>query len=217
VDRRCHPTVSFSNLPLVNLIPINNRLALNGTFSILYLVGEFDKTAPIGDLMLSPAFVGVNHIFTAPTSSCDNCGHQEEQAHLITSTTPITSKLLDYVNTDLLQSMRPEHVKPFLVKNLKWRAIGVSILVSQHIEGKGIQKLTYDSPMGTKSIRDHSRATRISESRCLVRLRPCLEMMAKWCSKRILKFGMRSRQMQTKRGTAQNISWRLLQFVEQID
>ena len=32
--------------------------------------------------------------------------------------------LLDYEAIGQLQSLRPEHVKPFLVKNLKWRVVG---------------------------------------------------------------------------------------------
>lgn len=79
------------------------------------------------DLRITPAFVGNTHVFAAPIEACDNCGRQEEQALLVTNTTPLTDQLLDYVEIGMLESMRPEHVKPFLVANMKWRVIGVSI------------------------------------------------------------------------------------------
>jgi tyrosinase len=101
------------------------RLALNGSFSIIYMIGQFEHDASGPELILSPTFAGLNHIFTAPIEACDNCKDHDEQGHLVTATTPITSLLLDYVETGRLGSMRPEHVKPFLVKNLKWRVVKV--------------------------------------------------------------------------------------------
>ncbi|KAF2731878.1 Di-copper centre-containing protein [Polyplosphaeria fusca] len=100
------------------------RLALNGSFSILYFLGDFDASLPPSSLGLAPTFVGNTHIFTAPIQACDNCGHQDQQAHLVTNTTPMTAMLLDYEATGRLASLRPEHVKPFLVQNLKWRVVG---------------------------------------------------------------------------------------------
>jgi len=100
-------------------------LALNGSFTILYFLGEFDKDVPGDELGLAPTFVGNTHVFTAPVEACDNCGRQQEQATLVTNTTPFTAMLLDYEATGSLDSLRPEHVKPFLVKNLKWRVVGV--------------------------------------------------------------------------------------------
>lgn len=76
--------------------------------------------------MLSPAFVGNTHVFSAPVEACDNCGMQSQQAQLVSNTTPLTDQLLDYVASGYLESMRPEHVNPFLIKNLKWRVIAVS-------------------------------------------------------------------------------------------
>ncbi|KAH7073183.1 common central domain of tyrosinase-domain-containing protein [Paraphoma chrysanthemicola] len=99
-------------------------LALNGSFTILYLVGDFNQNTPLLDLRISPAFVGNTHVFAAPIEACDNCGRSEEQSLLVTNTNPLTDQLLDYVEIGTLESMRPEHVKPFLVANLKWRVIG---------------------------------------------------------------------------------------------
>lgn len=91
----------------------------------MYLIGQFDHDVPVHELKLAPTLAGFTHVFAAPVEACDNCGQQDEQAHLVTSTVPITSILLDYVETRILESMRPEHVKPFLVQNLKWRVVTV--------------------------------------------------------------------------------------------
>lgn len=73
-----------------------------------------------------PGLAGVTHVFAAPVEACDNCGSQAEQAHLVTSTSAITSLLLDYVESGKLASMEARDVEPFLVKNLKWRVQTVS-------------------------------------------------------------------------------------------
>jgi tyrosinase len=78
---------------------------------------------------MEPSFAGLNHVFTSPTEICDNCGLAEQQHKLISSTSPITSMLLDYAETGQLASLRPEHVKPFLIKKLKWRVVAVCYLL----------------------------------------------------------------------------------------
>ena len=113
---------------IINTIP---RLAPNGAFTIFYFVGPIVVTEP-AKYFLEPTLVGVNHIFAAPVEFCDNCGTQEQEAFVISNTTSITSMLLDYVKVlpesglEKLESMRPEHVKPFLIKYLRWRAVDVS-------------------------------------------------------------------------------------------
>ncbi|KAI9663307.1 MAG: hypothetical protein M1831_002591 [Alyxoria varia] len=98
------------------------RLALNGAFSIFYFVK--DNNDPPGEKWLQdPSLAGITHIFAAPVEHCDNCGVQDEQSHVVTNTVPITSLLLDYVTIGQLESLRPEHVKPFLTRGLKWRVI----------------------------------------------------------------------------------------------
>ena len=106
---------------------IIERLALNTSFSIMYFIGGFENSDSLVGLMMAPTFAGLNHVFAAPVEACDNCGTQEGVAHMVRSTSPITSMLLDYVQAGVLGSMRPEHVHPFLVKNLKWRVVTVSI------------------------------------------------------------------------------------------
>jgi tyrosinase len=101
------------------------RLALNTSFTILYFIGSFTPSDSLVGLMMAPTFAGLNHVFAAPIEACDNCEQQEGVAHMVRSTSPITSMLLDYVGTGELGSMRPEHVRGFLVKNLKWRVVTV--------------------------------------------------------------------------------------------
>jgi tyrosinase len=100
-------------------------MALNGSYTIFYIIGEVDGESGLEWSSL-PGFVGVSHIFTSRTETCNNCARQEEEVQLVTSTTPITSLLLDYANSGNLGSMSPEDVEPFLIKNLKWRVQTVS-------------------------------------------------------------------------------------------
>ncbi|MCJ1396693.1 hypothetical protein MMC18_009585 [Xylographa bjoerkii] len=107
------------------------RLALNGAFTIFYFVGPIIATEPT-KYFLEPTLAGLNHIFAAPVQLCDSCGTQQQQAFVISNTTSITSMLLDYVKVppesglERLESMRPEHVEPFLIKYLRWRAVDVT-------------------------------------------------------------------------------------------
>jgi len=102
-------------------------LALNGAFTILYFVMEESRSLPKdADFAMDPTLAGLTYIFTAPQQICDNCGQHAEQGTIVTNTVPITSLLLDYVAIGKLQSLNPEHVKPFLIKGLEWRIISVS-------------------------------------------------------------------------------------------
>lgn len=101
---------------------------MNGAFTVYYFIGHKDGTAPppTSNLMLQGTLAGINHVFAAPIEACDNCGLQEEQAHIVTSTSAITSLLLDYVKLGELNSLEAEDVKPFLIARLKWRVLTVS-------------------------------------------------------------------------------------------
>lgn len=102
-----------------------HRLALNGSFTIFYIIGDAGGTSG-ADWAALPGLAGVTHVFASPAEACDNCGRQEHQAHLVTSTSPVTSLLLDYVEAGRLASMGAGDVEPFLVANLKWRVQTVS-------------------------------------------------------------------------------------------
>lgn len=105
------------------------RSASNGSFTIFFflaLSGELNEDpATFGD---SPFLAGVNHIFAAPREQCDNCGRLEAAGQHAADTLLITPLLLDYLDLpdNGLESLRPEHVKPFLVKYLRWRVVYVS-------------------------------------------------------------------------------------------
>lgn len=78
---------------------------------------------------MSPYLAGLHHVFAAPREGCDNCANHEAAEKLVVSTAPITALLLDYLELpdNGLESMRPEHVKPFLKKYLRWRVVYVSL------------------------------------------------------------------------------------------
>lgn len=86
------------------------------------------------DLATAPDLVGLTHILTSPVESCSNCDEQSRE-HLVTRNAMfMTSQLHDYVkiyqlqsesdaNPEGLESLRPEHVVPFLKERLRWRII----------------------------------------------------------------------------------------------
>lgn len=98
---------------------------MNGSYTIFYIIGDVDGHSGMEWSSL-PGFVGVSHIFTSSTEVCENCSDQERQAQLVTSTTPMTSLLLDYAKIGQLGSLAPDDVERFLIDNLKWRVQTVS-------------------------------------------------------------------------------------------
>jgi tyrosinase len=112
---------------------MDDRLAFNGSGTIYFFVGEAPPpNIATSDYLSYPTLAGVNHIFAAPTEACDNCGNQQNQAHLVTDTAPITPILLDYIQVGQLDDLTVRNVKPFLIKHLKWRIVTVS-LVQCHV------------------------------------------------------------------------------------
>jgi hypothetical protein len=104
-----------------------NRNALKGTFTVYYFLGPFDENPHT--YARQPSFFGKAHFFIAPPSICDNCMQQGAAGAKVANTTTLTPILHDYIHKgegDLaLESLEPEDVKPFLVKNLRWRVIKV--------------------------------------------------------------------------------------------
>ena len=92
---------------------------------------------------MEPSLAGITHVFAAPEQFCDNCGQQAQQAATANNTVQVTSLLQDYVATGALQSLRPEHVKPFLVEGLKWRVVSVSL--TSYSTQAFLSMLCYDS------------------------------------------------------------------------
>lgn len=135
---RSNGTLRCLSKEVLQLIIIRS-MALDGAFQIMYFINyepgrSFDDSQDVG---LAPTLAGLSYIFAAPREGCDNCGSQAEQALVVRDTSPITSQLLDYVEIGQLESMRPEHVKPFLIDRLRWRIYTVSFvhLVSRLVVG----------------------------------------------------------------------------------
>ena len=91
---------------------------------MVYFVGDFPEDVQY--YSTAPTIAGTNHVFTAPSRACDNCGKQAEAGLRVSDTTPITPILLDYVTNGTLSSLHPIDVVPFLKTNLHWRTVGVS-------------------------------------------------------------------------------------------
>ncbi|KAM7203335.1 hypothetical protein V8F33_002326 [Rhypophila sp. PSN 637] len=102
------------------------RSAANGPFTIyFFLAPQGEVTSEGASLAQSPFLAGINHMFVASAEACDNCGDLEALRQMSSETTPITPLLLTYLELEdnELESLRPEHVKPFLVKYLRWRVV----------------------------------------------------------------------------------------------
>lgn len=107
------------------------RSAGNSPFTIFFflaLKGEV-QTDNVVSLAQSPFLAGINHLFVASSRACDNCGDLTALDQISSDTTPIMPLLLTYLELEdnELESLRPEHVKPFLVKYLRWRVVFVSL------------------------------------------------------------------------------------------
>lgn len=102
-------------------------MAADGSFTIFYIIDPEGVSGKSGaDWVRQPGFVGLTHVLAASKRICTNCKDQNEQQIEVTSTTPITSLLLDYVETRVLESMGKDHVLPFLKRSLKVRVQTVS-------------------------------------------------------------------------------------------
>ncbi|KAK1830571.1 hypothetical protein QBC39DRAFT_353383 [Podospora conica] len=134
------PTTTTAPTPAAKISPtfdrewyvdsVVKRAAANGPFTIYFFLCTHGELAD-GDTSAyahSPFLAGVNHVFAAPRELCDNCGDREAAGQLASDTTPVTPLLLDYLGIEGngLESLRPEHVKGFLVRYLRWRVVFVS-------------------------------------------------------------------------------------------
>ncbi|KAM7189411.1 hypothetical protein V8F20_010141 [Naviculisporaceae sp. PSN 640] len=104
------------------------RMAANDTFTIYFFIsphGALPDNEP-HEYASSPYLVGMHHVFAAPVGECSNCADADAAGRLSVDTTPITPRLLFYredVEGNGVESLRPEHIKPFLVKYLRWRVV----------------------------------------------------------------------------------------------
>ena len=102
--------------------------ALNGPFGIYFFVGESNdevKTRP-EEFLIAPTLAGLTYNFAAQIEACANCAQHKQDELEITSTTVITQILRDYKKGKKLDSLKPDHVIPFLKQRLAWRIVLVS-------------------------------------------------------------------------------------------
>ncbi|KAM0230827.1 hypothetical protein ACHAPO_008883 [Fusarium lateritium] len=92
----------------------------NVSYTIFYIIGDVQGQSG-GEWSCLPGFTGMSHILAASRDACENCARQDDEAQVVTSTTPIISLLLDYIQIGNLSSMDANEVKQFLIENLKWR------------------------------------------------------------------------------------------------
>lgn len=106
------------------------RMAANGSFTIYFFLspkGVLPDAKP-AEYVSSPYLVGMHHVFTSRREGCDNCASAKEEGKLSVGTAPITGALLRYLEDQVesgegVESMRPEHVAPFLKERLRWRVV----------------------------------------------------------------------------------------------
>ncbi|KAK1826001.1 hypothetical protein QBC39DRAFT_317544 [Podospora conica] len=106
------------------------RMAANGTFTIYFFLspkGALPDDDPL-QYASSPYLVGMHHVFTSDREGCANCAGAEDAGKLSVGTQPITGSLLRYMEDEVeggegVESMRPEHVEPFLKERLRWRVV----------------------------------------------------------------------------------------------
>ncbi|KIW95713.1 uncharacterized protein Z519_04298 [Cladophialophora bantiana CBS 173.52] len=103
------------------------RNAFNGPFTIYFFLCPKSRFPDDpAEYAVSSFLARINHVFAAPREVCDNCGQPDAAGVLASDTVPITPLQLDYMVNGTLESMRAEHVCPFLVKYLRWRVVSVS-------------------------------------------------------------------------------------------
>ncbi|RPA75533.1 Di-copper centre-containing protein [Ascobolus immersus RN42] len=101
------------------------RNAHDDAFSIYYFLGGLDKDEP-ECYHHEATLIALDHIFVNSQRNCKNCATQAAKKAYAFNTSPITSKLLTYVeNNELpLECLHPKNVLAFMNANLKWRVLG---------------------------------------------------------------------------------------------
>lgn len=106
------------------------KFALNSSFAIYVFLGAFDDTP--ATWATSPNLVGTHAVFTGMTGAVGTVRGVKVQTQQkpripVTGTMPLTSTLLQKVETGELGDMAPEAIEAYLQANLQWRVSLVSI------------------------------------------------------------------------------------------
>ncbi|KAK8118433.1 uncharacterized protein PG998_003059 [Apiospora kogelbergensis] len=101
---------------------ITSRNAFGSDFTIFFFIAEAKdgKISSTGNALQIPSIVGVHHVFTDSPENCNNCSNLAREDAVVTTTIPITSKLIDYRHTAELKSLEPSDVAGFLTDRLCW-------------------------------------------------------------------------------------------------
>lgn len=110
------------------------KFAFDGSFNIHLFIGEVDDDQT-DRFLTKKNEVGFTGIFASSSDApCANCVKQREEGFIYEDAIPITHSLYAYLKSNnapeaegpklelrTLESFKPEHVVPFLKKNLQWR------------------------------------------------------------------------------------------------
>ncbi|KAI9892115.1 MAG: hypothetical protein M1814_001821 [Vezdaea aestivalis] len=97
------------------------KYCLFGSFSVHVFIGDFTED-PTG-WVFDPNLVGSYSVFANDPreTSCSKCVGDFDNELIVTGTVPIYRALVAAKGKGLVESLEPEHVVPFLTKNLHWR------------------------------------------------------------------------------------------------
>jgi len=95
------------------------KYEFNGPFMVHVFMGDF--TENYLERPFDPNLVGTWAVFAADvaTTECENCKTNADKNLIVTGSIPLTSALLERL--DEVGSLDPDHVVPYLTKNLHWR------------------------------------------------------------------------------------------------
>ena len=114
------------------------RYAFNGSYNINFFLGD-PKDEESADFSLLKNQIGYSGVFANPADvECNNCKNFQVEGIRYGDVVPLSSELTKYLETSsinvgvpeelrTLQSLKREHVIPYLKKNLKWRITMASL------------------------------------------------------------------------------------------
>ena len=100
-----------------------SRNALNGSFTLMFFLGEVNDSA--ANWRNEPNLAATNHIFTAPTQLCANCADQALAQETYNDSEFLTPMLQDLVDKGRLPDLSVSTIVPYLKQNLHWRVLDI--------------------------------------------------------------------------------------------
>ncbi|KAI9767433.1 MAG: hypothetical protein M1840_005662 [Geoglossum simile] len=114
------------------------KYALNASFFVHVFIGDFDPD-PFS-WSFEEKLVGSHCVFVndPETTECSKCKDDEARQIQVTASIPLTTTLISCIEDSKLNTLKPEDVKPFLIKNLHWR---VTLLNDTHVPRENVPDL----------------------------------------------------------------------------